>query len=392
MIPTRPAAPRRTRSTASGHALLALALAATLAACAPTAAVDAPPSASVDGMTIRFPSGSRQLDVLRSVAVEAAVDDVLSLPARLDWDATRTGRVRAPVAGQVTAIRIDVGDRVAAGDTLAFIDSPAFGELQAERRKSTIALQQAQRQLERNRELHDAGVVSARDFEDALAMRDAAASDDARMRASARLYGGSDTVDQRLPLRAPLDGIVVERRIGPGQSVGPDQDDGALFTISDPANLWLLVDVPEHLAGRVEAGLRVEVELPGGARLESRIDHVADFVAPDTRVVAARARIDNTSRTLKAGAYVRAAVHTTSSPGVDVPDSGVLLIDHERHVFVDEGDGVYSRRRVSGEDLGNRHVRVREGIEPGTRVVVAGALFLQQLVDTASTAAQVAAR
>jgi cobalt-zinc-cadmium efflux system membrane fusion protein len=331
---------------------------------------------------IRFPAGSRQLDVLKSVPAEAAAASMLTLPARLGWDDTHTSRVHSAMAGQVAAIKVAPGQAVKAGDTLALIASPEFGEAQAERVKSEVELRQADRQLKRSRELHDAGIVSGRDLEEAEATWASASADNARTAARAKLYGGASTIDQSFPLRSPIDGIVVDRKLNPGQAVGPEQgDDSAPFTVSDPRYLWLLIDVPENLADRIETDLPVHFVLADGTRIDSRLDHVADFVDPETRVVAARASIDNSQRRLKAGGYVRAEIALPAGSGVDVPSAGVLLIDHRRVVFIDEGNGVYRRQQVSGEEVSEGRIRIHEGLAPGARVVVAGALFLQQLLD-----------
>lgn len=367
----------------------ALVLTTALAACHSAVPASAP-EPQVDGERIRFPGVSRQAGVLASAPVAVAAATTLHIPGRLAWDDTRTARVFAAMGGQVAKIEAQPGDRVQAGQVLARIASPDFGQAQSERVRAQADLLQAEHQRQRSRELHAAGVIATKDLEDSEAGYAHAQAEYARTQARAKLYGGGSGVDQDFPLRAPIAGIVVERRINPGQAVVPEQAQGdgpALFTISDPGHLWLLLDLPENVAGSVQVGQRVSFAQQGGdaQRAEAAIEHVDDFVDATTRSVHLRASIDNVARALKAGMFVNAEVSLPARAGFDVPATAVLLVDGHRVVFVDEGDGRYRRQDVQAAEVGEDRVHVDAGLKDGDRVVVAGALYLQQLIAARAT-------
>lgn len=375
------------RRLARGSACVALALA--VAACHP-AAPTAAPEPQVDGERIAFPAGSRYAGVLASAPVQSAQATALAVPGRLAWDDTRTARVFAAMGGQVAKIEAQPGDAVRAGQTLALIASPSFGEAQSERVRAQADLLQAEHQRARSRELHAAGVIATKDLEDSEANYAHAQAESARTLARAKLYGGGNGVDQSFPLRAPIDGIVVERKIGPGQAVAPEQAQGdgpALFTISDPTHLWLLLDLPESAAGSVQAGQRVAFALRDGAAppAQATIEQVDDFVDATTRSVHLRASVDNGARALKAGTFVKAEVSLPARAGFEVPAAAVLLVDGRRVVFVEEGAGRYRRQDVQANEVGENRMHVDAGLKDGERVVVAGALYLQQLIAARAT-------
>ena len=91
---------------------------------------------TVQGQSIVFPKDSPAVARLAVEKVEAPIERDLVLPARLTWDEERTVRVFPPFAGRVTRIVAKVGDRVAAGQPLAEMVSPDFGQAQAEARKA----------------------------------------------------------------------------------------------------------------------------------------------------------------------------------------------------------------------------------------------------------------
>ena len=87
--------------------------------------------------------------------------------------------------------------------------------------------------------------------------------------------------------------------MSPGMAVSPDSEQ-PLAVIGDPDRLWLLLDVPERLAGRVKAGMQVSVPGADGQPLQATLQHVDDFVDSERRVVQARAELDNRARGFKA--------------------------------------------------------------------------------------------
>lgn len=365
-----------------GPLLLALAL----GACGHEEEGAAPAVPQVEKDSIRFAADSPQLQVLRSAAAEAVTASRVQVPARLAWDDTRTSYLRAPMAGQVAQLVAAPGQAVRAGQTLAWITSPEFGQLQAEGARGQAELRQAQHELTRVRELHEAGIASGRELDEAEAAFAASRAEHARSSTLARALGNGGRIDQRLPLRSPVDGVLVERNISPGMSVSAESE-RPLAVVSDPGHLWLLLDLPEHLAAQVHAGLQVAIDDGAGQALHVPLQHVADYVDSETRVVHARAEVDNAARRFKAGQYLRATLSLPLPQGVAVPVAGVLLIDNRQVVFVDEGKGRYRRQPVVGEDIGGGRAWVREGLQAGQRVVVDGGLLLQQLLDQPQAAA-----
>lgn len=281
-------------------ALLALAL---LVGCGREPASYTEDAPQISAGQIQFPAGSRQLDVLRSEAVTAGASATLQLPGRVVWDETRSSALRTPLPGQVARIEAQPGQKVKAGQVIAWITSPEFGQAQAEGVRGGAELQQARRELERTRELHAAGVASGRELDEAEANFAGSQADHARATAFAKAYGNGQRVDQRLPLRAPIDGVLVERRMSPGMSVSPDSEQ-PLAVIGDPDRLWLLLDVPESLAGRMKAGMQASVPGADGQLLQATLQHVDDFVDSERRVVQARGA--GQPRTRLQGGAVRA--------------------------------------------------------------------------------------
>ncbi len=377
-------------TTVLARALTTLALLLTLLACQKPPEPPKPslPGASVEGNAITFPKDSPQLASLRTVTVVPERESRVRINGRTAWDERATSRVNSPVAGRVTALLVEPGAPVRRGQPLAVLSSPEFGQAQAEARRAESDLNFAERNLARARELHGAGVVPLKELQAAENDQQRAMAERARTQAKERLYGGAGTIDQQFRLVSPIDGVVVQRNANLGQEVRPESStEQPLFVISNPARLWVQLDVPEALTREVQLGEEVRVSVPAlpGELFSAKVDYVADFIDAQSRTVRARAVVDNKERKLKAEMYVTGDVEIPPSTALKVPTTAVYLLGDNHHAFVEEASGKFVRRTLKAQEATLGTMRVTSGLFEGERVVVDGALLLQQMLNQKAT-------
>lgn len=365
---------------------LVTALAIALAACGKPSDVTktASPQAEVGTNYVIFPKDSPQLATLRTIEALPEQESFVRINGRASWNDARTSRVSSPVAGRVVELPVMPGSSVRKGDVLAVVTSPEFGLIQAEARKAQADHQLAERSLERVRDLHAAGVVPTKELQNSEAELARSLAELQRTQVRQRGFGGGSKVDQLFKVVAPISGVLVDRRVTIGQEIRSDQaPESALFVISDPINLWISLDVPESLSQEVQVGEAVRVTVPAlaGEVFDAHIEYVADFIDPQTRTVKARASVDNSKRRLKADMYVTSEVEMPVSKALKVPANALYLQGNRYHGFVEESPGRFVRKTMKAEPSGVGMMRVFTGIEKGDRVVVDGALLLQQMLN-----------
>ena len=343
----------------------------------------------VEGETIVFPAGATQLASLVSTPVTMRNTERVRLNGRLAWDEARTVRVVSPLSGRIVRLLVEPGARVKAGDPLAVLSSPDFGQIQSESLRARADFAQADKAFQRARALHERGIIAAKDLQQAETELAHALAERDRTHARARLFGDSSGVDQQFVLRAPIAGVVVERNANPGQELRPDQaqaGNAALFVISDPTRLWVYLDVPETSLDGLKAGMEFAIQITSlpERKFIGRIEHVGDFLDPATRTARVRGKVANDDRELKAEMFVAADLDVPRADYAGLPSTAVLLLGDARYVFVDQGSGRYVRRRIEGEESGFGTLRVWKGLAGGERVVVEGPLLLQQILTGGS--------
>ncbi len=347
------------------------------------------PGATVDEQSVRFPKDSPQLTTLRTVEIGLERDSFVRINGRISWDDSRTSRVTSPVAGKVTELRVMPGAVVKKGDLLAVLSSPEFGQIQADARKSETDVSLAERAHARAKELHQAGLIAQKELQSLEADLARARTERQRTQAREKAFGGGKMVDQMFRLVASVPGTIVDRKITLGQEIRPDQNsDQPLFTISDPSRLWVSLDIPEVLSKEIEIGEQVRISVPAlpGEVFDATVEYVADFIDPQSRIIKARASVNNAQRRLKAEMFVTADVTIAPSKALLVPATALFLQGEKYYGFIEESPDNFVRREFKAEEASLGFMRILAGGKPGQKIVADGALLLQQMLNAKSTA------
>lgn len=362
---------------------LAIATALTLMACSQPPVPPAPEVAAavMQGAQLRYPANHPQLALLKLTDVRAATAVTLELPARIIWNEARTQRIYAPLAGRVTSIRADVGQSVKVGTVLATLASPDLGQAQSEAARASIDLQLANKTLNRQKELLDAGVLARKDFDQAEADLARAQAEASRAAARTRLYGGGAGVNQQLSITSGIGGVVVERNLNPGQELRPDQSGvgvPALFVLSDPTSLWVQIDARETDIGVLKIGSSFDLVVPAlaGEKFVGKVVAMSDSIDSATRTIKVRGEVSNPARRLKAEMLANARLERHLGGGLVVPSSAVVLRNAQHVVFVQTAPGVFEPRNIRLTFQDSKMAVVSRGLEVGDKVVSDNTLLL----------------
>ena len=192
----------------------------------------------------------------------------------------------------------------------------------------------------------------------------------------------------RMVLRAPRDGIVLERYISLQEHVGTDD---ALFVLHDLSTVWVLASAYEKDLARLLPGQKAYVRLDGlpETRLVGEVSTIDYRVAATTRATSVRIVLPNepiegwpVRYPLRPGMFGQVEVVVDVRPGrVVVPEAAIVHEGQDDYVFVREpGDpGAFSRRPVRIRPGAHGVVEIADGVDPGEDVVVAGTFALKSL-------------
>lgn len=332
----------------------------------------------VEGSAVVFSPAFRERAGLAFAKVELApFKPTVRVVGTVAFNPSFVAAVGTRVRGTVRRTFKYEGDRVAAGDALAEIESAELGEAQATVVQAEAASQAAEIQARRERELLDKGLTTAREAE--VAQTELATHRAALQAAQqrARAFGGGGGFGVYV-LRSPLAGHVVERHVAPGQSV---DGSSAGYKIADLAHLWIELSVFERDLPAVRVGDEVDVSplSTAGVKLPGKVAHVGEVIDPVSRSTQVRIAVDNPKVHLRPGQAVEATITSASveREALLVPHASVVYVDGKATVFVAESDTRVRAAAVRlGASDGSRH-EVVEGLKAGDQVASAGVFTLK---------------
>ena len=310
----------------------------------------------------------------------------------LSYDERSMAIATARIGGRITKVVADYGQRVSAGETLAWIDSPELGAAQADylRDESMSRLRQAE--YERAELLLQGEAISRGELLRREAEWRAAEAELRTAEQKLHILGLSQADIENLssnragtgheyPVRAPIDGRVTERNAVPGRVVSADDE---LFTVARLDSLWLFLQVFEKDLPAVKEGAAVTLtcESHPNDRFSGTIDFVGQVLDPHSRTVQARAVIENPDGELKPGMFVYARVEGRNDGGGEatrlaIPMTAVTSVEGRDVVFVQTAERTFELRPVVPGEVSQGWVEIRSGLAEGEAIAVAGVFALK---------------
>lgn len=316
---------------------------------------------------------------LQTHAVQAGTDAGGSA-----WDgvveAVQWADLSAQTAGRVTAVNVDVDDRVARGDVLlritAFEQQAGANAARAQLRAANAAAGEAESNYRRFASLASQQYVSRAQLDQARAARDSAVA--ARDAARAQLAEAGQQAEYTV-VRAPFAGIVSSRSVEPGETVAPGQP---LMAVYAPGALRMEVQVPQSVADEVRAAGRAQVVLGDGRRIEAA--KVTVFPAADAATHSVGVRVllpaledaPPPGATAKVVFPIAGASAATRTPILRIPAAALVQRGEVTAVYVQSGDRVLLRQVRLGRRTGN-DVEVIAGLKAGERIALDPARAVQ---------------
>jgi cobalt-zinc-cadmium efflux system membrane fusion protein len=320
----------------------------------------------------------------------------ITVAGRVAFNEQRVTHVFSPVTGRVTRVLAKPGQRVANGAPLIAIASPDVGTASSDLTKAQADLEMSATDFHREERLLREDATSRRSYEAAQdAYRKATAEyERARQRAAMLRAARGDAVTQDYVVRSHIDGDIVTLNVSPGMELAGQYSGGnsvELFTIGDIKNVWVVADVPDTDLPELHVGDPVEIRAVAypGRVFHGAIELVGSTVDPVLRTVRVRCSLANEGGELRPEMFAAVSIPQPSQQRLAVPRDAVVAINETRYVYVQSNTRpddriVFKRRRVAIGDEHDGVVPITDGLQPGERVVIQGAIARESPNDEVS--------
>jgi membrane fusion protein, multidrug efflux system len=308
-------------------------------------------------------AGIPPMSVATAVAGEAEWEQTMRFPGTLR--PVQGVTLTAEVGGIVSQIGVENGSAVKTGELLLSLDAR---EDRAQLASAVARRRLAQLNLERARELKDKRIVAQSELDSALSAFD---------EADAAVTNLQALIDKKT-IRAPFDGEAGIRLVNLGQTVRPGD---ALWPVYSNDPIFVEFEVPQTRLPELGLGMRLRVESDGLAEpAVGEVTAINPLIDDVTRTVRVQGTLRNPEGTLRPGQFAMVEVVLPETAHVvAVPATAIVAAAYGDSVFVveeSEGKMVVRQQFVQTGDSRGDFIAIRKGVEPGERVVSAGAFKL----------------
>lgn len=311
-------------------------------------------------------------------AAPARIRSSNQLPGEIRFNEDRTAHVVPRLAGVVESVPANLGQAVKRGQVLAVIASTGLSELRSELLAAQRRLALAKSTYTREKLLWQEKISAEQDYlaaQQALHEAEiAVANAQQKLVALGASAAGASSLN-RYEIRAPFDGIVVEKHIALGEAV---KEDASIFTLSDLSSVWAEIVVPAKDLDIVRVGEKVVVRATAfDSSAEGRISYVGALLGQDTRTAKARVTLANPKMAWRPGLFVNVdVVSGETEVAVSVLADAVQSMEDKPVVFVRVKDG-FSAQPVKLGRADGRRVEVVDGLKAGTAYAASGSFVLK---------------
>jgi cobalt-zinc-cadmium efflux system membrane fusion protein len=290
-------------------------------------------------------------------------------------------------------MHVDIGTRVKKEQVLFEIESVELGQALSDYEKAKALTELSLKNLERERSLFDRKISAEKDVIEAQMSYEQNRTELQAAEQKLHVLGLRDSdfralqrdprgiLVGRLPVRAPLDGAIIEKHGVVGEVVEPGRD---VLLLADLRSVWVWANIYEKDMGLLLASqgqtisVKVSVHSFPGRVFEGEIDYIGSTMDEQTRTVKVRATVNNEQGLLRPGMFCEIQIQV--APGQEalaIPKAALLADAGLDFVFRHLTDDFYVRRQVKrGRTFGDS-VEILEGLRPGEVIIADGAFLLK---------------
>lgn len=324
-------------------------------------------------------------------------------------EAVESVQLRPRVSGYIDKVNYTDGQEVKKGEVLFTIDDrtyrAALEQAQANLARAKTQASLAQSEANRTDKLINTHLVSREEWEQ---RRSAAVQAQADIRAAQAAVDAAQLNLDFTKVTAPIDGRASRALITSGNLVTAGDTASVLTTLVSQKTVYVYFDVDEstylHYQNLARSGqgassnhtaLPVEIGLTGeeGYPHQGKVDFLDNQLTPSTGTIRMRALLDNSQRQFTPGLFARVRLPGSAEFKATLIDDKAVLTDQDRkYVYIVDKDGKAQRRDITPGRLADGLRIVRQGLNPGDKVIVEGLqkVFMPGMPVNAKTVAMTA--
>ena len=369
------------------------------------------PKGPWDGL-VAVNTAEKQAIGLQIVTVEAQTRPIkLELTGRTAYDPNTLTKIRSRFDTLVEKVHASLGQKIKKGDPLVDLYSTELAKAKSDMQTKYVQWQHDVKLYDLRKKLVESGAISQQLWVDTQNDEKKSRLDYLLARKLLNVYKvpedeigailkplqdvndprhfGNIEENAKMVLRAPGDGIVIEREVVPENFYDTS---AVLMVIAPLDHLWVWLNIYELDQDKVRLGQTMEIQFPFlDDKIKGKVEYIANEVSKDTRAVRLRATIPNPSTRLKSDMLLKANLDIPPVPGQTIiPRLAMVSTNGAEYVYVrvpreagakERDPDKFQQRRIVVAQESVDEVVVARGLKAGEEVATNGSLILAQLFE-----------
>jgi cobalt-zinc-cadmium efflux system membrane fusion protein len=304
----------------------------------------------------------------------------LNLTGKITFNQDQVVKVFPLVGGHIETLKVDLGDFVKKGQTMAVIRSGDLADLEQQGITARGQLSVAQKNLQVTEDMAIAGLSSQRELVASREQLQAAKGEVNRVGERRQILGGSGSV---YVVKAPMSGFIVEKSASQGMELRSDDPEN-LFTISNLDHVWVMANVYESDLANVHEGDQATIttlSYPDKV-FHGTIDKIFNVLDPDSKTLKVRVTLQNRGvgpddYPLKPEMFANVNVtYAGHDQRVAIPARAVVFDKNRNFVVLVNKQNQPIVREVDIYKTVGQKTYLTGGLAPGDRVVTTNELLI----------------
>jgi cobalt-zinc-cadmium efflux system membrane fusion protein len=286
------------------------------------------------------------------------------------------------VSGNVSEIKVLLGDLVTSGQVLAVVRSQEMAQYSSDLLNAESNLRIAQLNLKKTTDMYHSGLASLPDSLGAVVAVQQAQAEIDRVNRVLKINGGN--TEGEFVIRAPISGFIIQKAATNNMTIRGDNN-ASLFTISDLKNVWIEANVYESNISLIHQGENVDVTTLAypGRVFKGKIDKVMNVLDPASKVMKVRVVLPNPDYSLKPEMYASITVSDKENKQcLSVPSSAVIFDHSQNYVLIFRSKTDVKITPVQVINAVGEKTFIRTGVREGDKVVSSQAILIYNALNS----------
>jgi membrane fusion protein, heavy metal efflux system len=316
--------------------------------------------------------------ILKTIVIDSVREGELinsvNFTGQVDFNQDKQVNLFPLISGNIQDIKVQLGDYVRAGQTLAVIKSSEMAGYSNNLLIAETNLTAAQKQLEATRDLFHSGLASQLDVINAEVNDDQAKAQLEMSKRILKINGNSTKGEYEV--KAPISGFIVQKLVTNAQAIRADNGN-PLFTISDLRDVWIWANVYESNLTKVHTGDNVGISILSypDRVFKGKVDKIMEILDPSTKVSKVRIVLNNAGYLLRPQMFATITVtNTQHKKALYIPNSALIFDHSQYYVLLYRGGGKADITPVEKLGVLDNKTYITTGVKEGDKIIASNSI------------------